>query len=147
VCSFGWILASGTGRGIEKFPTCPAPGCGAKFEEPLGWFQDNPTSTLLFGVTARTLAGDRGHRPSWNGRLGFICTHFKFFSKEVHMSAAQIFSESEVLTNQKRILDNQATLLKNQDVIKNNQNDIKRNQEKLDVIVKNQEKILTFLKK
>ena len=49
------------------------------------------------------------------------------------MSAAQIFSESEVLTNQKRILDNQAALLKNQDVIKNNQNDIKRNQEKLDV--------------
>ena len=62
------------------------------------------------------------------------------------MSAAQIFSESEVLTNQKRI-QSQATLLKNQDVIKNNQNDIKRNQEKLDVIVKNQEKILTFLKK
>ncbi len=25
--------------------TCPTPRCGAKFEEPLSWFQDNPSFT------------------------------------------------------------------------------------------------------
>jgi hypothetical protein len=51
------------------------------------------------------------------------------------MSPTAVFSETEVLTNQKTILQNQAFILKNQE-------EIKKNQETLNVIVKNQEKIL-----
>jgi hypothetical protein len=48
-------------------------------------------------------------------------------------------SETEVLTNQKTILQNQAFILKNQE-------EIKKNQETLNVIVKNQEKILAAVR-
>jgi hypothetical protein len=50
------------------------------------------------------------------------------------MSTA-VGSETEVLANQKTILQNQALILKNQE-------EIKKNQQTLNVIVKNQEKIL-----
>jgi hypothetical protein len=46
-----------------------------------------------------------------------------------------VLSETEVLANQKTILHNQTLILKNQE-------EIKKNQATLDVIVKNQEKIL-----
>ncbi len=46
-----------------------------------------------------------------------------------------VISETEVLANQQTILKNQAFILKNQE-------EIKKNQGTLNVIVKNQEKIL-----
>jgi hypothetical protein len=55
------------------------------------------------------------------------------------MSSTGVFSETEVLTNQKTILKNQAFILKNQE-------EIKKNQETLNVIVKNQEKILAAVR-
>jgi hypothetical protein len=51
------------------------------------------------------------------------------------MSSTATASETQVLANQKTILENQAVILKNQEAIK-------KNQETLNVIVKNQEKIL-----
>ena len=52
------------------------------------------------------------------------------------MSPVAVLSETElVLANQETILQNQALILKNQE-------QIKKNQETLNVIVKNQEKIL-----
>jgi len=63
-------------------------------------------------------------------------------------------AETEVLGNQKQILENQATILANQgDIKKNqqailaNQETIKKNQQSLDLILKNQEKILALLRK
>jgi hypothetical protein len=53
---------------------------------------------------------------------------------------AQTLSETDVLVNQKVILQNQALILKNQD-------EIKKNQQTLDLIVKNQEKILAALRR
>ncbi|HTM35896.1 MAG TPA: hypothetical protein VL156_04050 [Terriglobales bacterium] len=55
------------------------------------------------------------------------------------MAPTAVFSETEVLTNQKTILQNQAFILKNQE-------EIKKNQETLNVIVKNQEKILAAVR-
>jgi hypothetical protein len=55
--------------------------------------------------------------------------------------------EQDVLSNQKLILENQASILSNQKAILANQEAIKKNQETLDVIVKNQEKILRLLSK
>ena len=55
------------------------------------------------------------------------------------MSPTAVFSETEVLTNQKTILQNQAFILKNQE-------EIKKNQEILNVVVKNQEKILAAVR-
>jgi hypothetical protein len=49
-------------------------------------------------------------------------------------------SEAKVLANQKAILRNQALILKNQ-------KEIKKNQDTLDVIVKNQEKIIAALRR
>jgi hypothetical protein len=54
------------------------------------------------------------------------------------MSTA-VLSETEVLANQKTILQNQTLILKNQE-------EIKKNQATLDVIVKNQEKILAAVR-
>jgi hypothetical protein len=54
------------------------------------------------------------------------------------MSTA-VLTETEVLANQKTILHNQAFILKNQE-------EIKKNQETLNVIVKNQEKILAAVR-
>jgi hypothetical protein len=54
------------------------------------------------------------------------------------MSTA-VISETEVLANQQTILKNQAFILKNQE-------EIKKNQGTLDVIVKNQEKILAAVR-
>jgi hypothetical protein len=63
-------------------------------------------------------------------------------------------AEQDVLSNQKLILDNQANILANQETIKNNQSailanqdTIKSNQKSLDLILKNQEKILVLLQK
>ena len=55
------------------------------------------------------------------------------------MSPTAVFTETEVLANQKTILQNQAFILKNQE-------EIKKNQETLNVIVKNQEKILAAVR-
>ena len=49
-------------------------------------------------------------------------------------------SESDIVANQKMILENQATILKNQE-------EIKKNQEALNLIIKNQEKILAAIRK
>jgi hypothetical protein len=63
-------------------------------------------------------------------------------------------AEQDVLSNQKLILDNQASILANQETIKNNQaailanqDTIKNNQQSLDLILRNQEKILALLQK
>lgn len=63
-------------------------------------------------------------------------------------------SEQEILANQKMILENQAKILANQQVIqenqaaiKANQETIKQNQAKLDLILANQERILSLLEK
>jgi hypothetical protein len=53
---------------------------------------------------------------------------------------AQTLSETDVLGNQKMILQNQTLILKNQE-------EIKKNQQTLDLIVKNQEKILAALRR
>jgi hypothetical protein len=50
-----------------------------------------------------------------------------------------VLTETEVLANQQTILRNQSYILKNQE-------EIKKNQEILNVIVKNQEKILAALR-
>ena len=55
------------------------------------------------------------------------------------MSPTAVCSETEVLSNQKTILQNQTFILKNQE-------EIKKNQETLQVIVKNQEKILAAVR-
>jgi hypothetical protein len=49
-------------------------------------------------------------------------------------------SESDVVANQKMILENQAAILKNQE-------EIKKNQDALNLIIKNQEKILAEIRK
>jgi hypothetical protein len=56
------------------------------------------------------------------------------------MSSTAVFSETEVIVN------NQVTILKNQSTILKNQEVIKKNQEILNVIVKNQERILAALR-
>lgn len=63
-------------------------------------------------------------------------------------------AEQDVLSNQQLILDNQASILTNQETIKNNQaailanqDTIKNNQRSLDLILRNQEKILALLQK
>jgi hypothetical protein len=56
-------------------------------------------------------------------------------------------AEDEVVSNQKLILNNQNSILANQKIIIDNQETIKRNQETLDEIVKNQQQILSLLKK
>ena len=56
------------------------------------------------------------------------------------MSPTAVLSEAEV------VLSNQMTILKNQALILKNQGEIKKNQETLNVIVKNQEKILAALR-
>ena len=63
-------------------------------------------------------------------------------------------AEKDILSNQKLILKNQSTILRNQDTIKknqvaikDNQKDIKKNQESLNVILKNQERIIALLQK
>jgi hypothetical protein len=55
--------------------------------------------------------------------------------------------QDDVLSNQKLILENQAAILANQKTILNNQAAIEKNQQTLDVIVKNQELILSLLQK
>jgi len=56
-------------------------------------------------------------------------------------------ADNDVLANQKTILDHQAQILANQKTILDNQAAIKQNQDALQEIIKNQEKILTALKK
>jgi len=63
-------------------------------------------------------------------------------------------AESDVLSNQKLILENQTTILANQAVIKGNQESIlanqdviRTNQQSLDLILKNQDKIMALLQK
>jgi hypothetical protein len=56
------------------------------------------------------------------------------------MSQTGVLSETEILANQKLILQNQATILKNQE-------EIKKNQATLELIVKNQEKILAAVRR
>jgi hypothetical protein len=53
--------------------------------------------------------------------------------------SATVLTETEVLANQQTILKNQSYILKNQE-------EIKKNQETLNVIVKNQEKILAAVR-
>jgi hypothetical protein len=62
--------------------------------------------------------------------------------------------ENDVLGNQKQIIENQQTILANhqvilanQKVIQDNQGIIQRNQDSLQLILKNQEKILALLQK
>jgi hypothetical protein len=55
--------------------------------------------------------------------------------------------EQDVLSNQKLIIENQALILANQKTILANQDAIRKNQQTLDLIVKNQEKILGLLQK
>ena len=56
-------------------------------------------------------------------------------------------SEHDIVANQKLILDNQHSILANQKAIQDNQAIIKQNQESLQLILKNQEKILALLQK
>jgi hypothetical protein len=56
-------------------------------------------------------------------------------------------SEHDIVANQKLILENQHTILANQKTIQDNQAIIKQNQDSLQVILKNQEKILALLQK
>jgi hypothetical protein len=56
-------------------------------------------------------------------------------------------AETQVLANQKTIIANQKLLLANQKTIVKNQEVIKKNQNQLDLILKNQVKILALLKK
>ena len=56
-------------------------------------------------------------------------------------------AEGQIIANQKTILKNQKAILANQDTIKKNQATIKKNQDKLDLILKNQERILALLQK
>ena len=56
------------------------------------------------------------------------------------MAQTGALSETEILANQKTILQNQALILKNQE-------EIKKNQETLDLIVRNQEKILAAVQR
>lgn len=56
-------------------------------------------------------------------------------------------AETDVIANQRVILENQKPILANQELIKENQELIKKNQEKLAIIVRNQEQILSLLKK
>jgi hypothetical protein len=53
----------------------------------------------------------------------------------------------EVVSNQKTILAHQDEILKNQKTIIDNQTIIKGNQDKLEEILKNQDKILSLLQK
>jgi hypothetical protein len=64
------------------------------------------------------------------------------------MAEAQIIAnQKSILKNQKAILANQETIKKNLGTIKGNQVTIKKNQEKLDLILKNQERILALIQK
>ena len=56
-------------------------------------------------------------------------------------------AEAQIIANQKSILKNQKAILANQDTIKKNQVTIKKNQQKLDLILKNQERILALVQK
>ena len=56
-------------------------------------------------------------------------------------------SEHDIVANQKLILENQHTILAHQKTIQDNQAIIKQNQDSLQVILKNQEKILALLQK
>jgi hypothetical protein len=60
---------------------------------------------------------------------------------------SQHMADSDFLANQKTILANQKTIIVNQKVIVKNQETIKKNQTRLDLILKNQVKILALLKK
>jgi hypothetical protein len=60
---------------------------------------------------------------------------------------ARAMSDHDVLSNQKLILENQGAILSNQKNIQENQEIIKKNQESLNLILKNQEKILALLQK
>lgn len=68
-------------------------------------------------------------------------------SPNSRFAGARIMAETDVLTNQKIILENQKLILANQEQIKENQNIIQKNQEKLNIIIQNQEQILSALKK
>ena len=56
-------------------------------------------------------------------------------------------AEGQIIANQKTILKNQKAILANQETIKKNQVTIKKNQDKLDLILKNQERILALVQK
>ena len=56
-------------------------------------------------------------------------------------------AEAQIIANQKSSLKNQKAILANQDTIKKNQVTIKKNQQKLDLILKNQERILALVQK
>ena len=56
-------------------------------------------------------------------------------------------AEGQIIANQKTILKNQKAILANQETIKKNQVTIKKNQDKLDLILKNQERILALIQK
>ncbi len=60
-------------------------------------------------------------------------------TRRFHTMSTAVLSETDVLANQKTILHNQVLILKNQE-------EIKKNQATLDVIVKNQEKILAAVR-
>ena len=56
-------------------------------------------------------------------------------------------AEGQIIANQKTILKNQKAIFANQETIKKNQVTIKKNQDKLDLILKNQERILALIQK
>jgi hypothetical protein len=64
------------------------------------------------------------------------------------MAEAQIIAnQRSILKNQKAILANQETIKKNLGDIQGNQVTIKKNQNKLDLILKNQERILALVQR
>jgi hypothetical protein len=88
-------------------------------------------------VIAVTFDGDLRHRTFLGPEIGFV--EVQIHPGGFTMSPTAVFTETEVLANQKTILQNQAFILKNQE-------EIKKNQETLNVIVKNQEKILAAVR-
>jgi hypothetical protein len=58
-----------------------------------------------------------------------------------------INNQKHILKNQKAILSNQSQIKANQETIKKNQASILKNQNTLNTVVRNQEQILTLLKK
>lgn len=65
---------------------------------------------------------------------------------DVNDQEVSIMSPGAVLSETEVVVTNQMTILRNQTLILKNQEEIKKNQETLNVIVKNQEKILAALR-
>src|SRR5450755_1899190 len=101
------------------------------------WDRGFYAQAIQFRVIAVTFDRDLCHRTSLGSGIGFV--RVQIHPGGFAMSPTAVFSEIEVLSNQKTILQNQAFILKNQE-------EIKKNQETLNVIVKNQEKILAAVR-